>query len=350
MRMRFVLLFALLTGGVSAVLAADRPYLNAAEEASRWIDASAIQKDTGTVWPSDPLDVKTVNTGLYGGTPGVVLFYLEAYHDTGERKFLDKARAGSDYLLSVIGSQKQPGLYTGLAGIGYTLMTAYKATGDEKYRQGAVECVKQIQRTARLVGAGLEWGTATDIISGGAGTGLFLLYAARELKDPTALDTAVQDAKRLIELGKPEKGGSKWMLTNEREMPNFSHGTAGIAYFLAGVYADTKQQEFLDAALSGANYLLSIANTENDQCLIFHADPDGLDRYYLGWCHGPAGTARTFYRMYQVTGDKKWLDWTKRSLNGILKSGIPEKRTDGFWNNVGFCCGSAAVAQFSLEI
>jgi lantibiotic modifying enzyme len=40
----------------------------------------------------------------------------------------------------------------------------------------------------------------------------------------------------------------------------------------------------------------------------------------------------------------------RRSANGILTSGIPEKRTPGFWNNVSQCCGSAGIAQFFLDL
>ena len=32
----------------------------------------------------------------------------------------------------------------------------------------------------------------------------------------------------------------------ERLMPNFSHGTAGIAYFLARLYEETHDKAFLD--------------------------------------------------------------------------------------------------------
>ncbi|HEY7699479.1 MAG TPA: lanthionine synthetase LanC family protein, partial [Vicinamibacteria bacterium] len=34
----------------------------------------------------------------------------------------------------------------------------------------------------------------------------------------------------------------------------------------------------------------------------------------------------------------------------VLDSGIPEKRTPGFWNNVSQCCGSAGVAEFFLSL
>jgi hypothetical protein len=72
--------------------------------------------------------------------------------------------------------------------------------------------------------------------------------------------------------------------------------------------------------------------------------------YYLGWCHGPAGTARLFHQLHRVTGTREWKSWVDRSARGILRSGIPESQTPGFWNNVGQCCGSAGVGEFFLAL
>ena len=33
-----------------------------------------------------------------------------------------------------------------------------------------------------------------------------------------------------------------------------------------------------------------------------------------------------------------------------MASGIPERQTPGFWNNVSQCCGSAGVAEFLLDL
>jgi lantibiotic modifying enzyme len=44
------------------------------------------------------------------------------------------------------------------------------------------------------------------------------------------------------------------------------------------------------------------------------------------------------------------MPWVDRSARALLQSGIPERRTDGFWNNVSQCCGSAGVAQFFLDL
>lgn len=351
-KIRLVMIALICFTSIAPPTTAADNYLEAARQAAQWIRASAIQTNQGLVWPADPRDKKTVNTGLYSGTPGVILFFIEAYHSTGDRAYLADARAGADYLLATLANEKQTGLYSGLAGIGFTLTETFKATREDKYQQGARRCVQLIAEHATKAGKGVEWSETTDIISGSAGTGLFLLYAARELKMMAAYDLALQAGQRLIELGRAENGGTKWAMDGKfpRLMPNFSHGTAGVAYFLASLYAETKQKEFLDAALSGAKYLLSVANTEGDGCLVFHNEPEGKDLYYLGWCHGPVGTARLFYRLSQVTGDKTWMEWTKKAARSVIESGIPEKQTPGFWNNVSQCCGSAGVAEFFLSL
>ncbi len=334
--------------------AADGSYRAAAVDAGRWLRASAARTAEGTVWPADPRDAKSANNSLYSGNPGVVLFFLQAARATGDRSYLKDARAGADALLNAIAkdTEQSAGLYTGIAGIGFALIETYKATKEEKYRGGALAVADRLRERAQERGAGVEWSDVTDIISGSAGAGLFLLYAARELKQPTWRDVAARAGKRLIELARPENGGLKWAMDPKfpRLMPNFSHGTAGVAYFLATLYQETRRKEFLDAALAGARYLLSIARTEGEVCLIFHNEPDGKELHYLSWCHGPAGTARLFYRLYQVTGAAQWMDWVRKSARAILASGVPEKQTPGFWNNVGQCCGTAGAAEFLLSL
>lgn len=324
----------------------------AAVDAGKWIRSTAIKSENGTAWPAVPGDAKTIATGLYNGVAGIVLYFLEAHAATKDQSYLADARAGADYLLSVLENEKETGLYEGLAGIGFAFQETFKSTGDARYRGGAQRCVLLLRQRAKEVGKGVEWSDVTDIISGSSGTGLFLLYAARELNDATARDLAAAAGKRLIELGRPAAGGLKWAMAPsfDRLMPNFSHGTAGCAYFLATLYLETGEKEFLETALAGARYLKAVAKTEGDICLVFHHEPKGEDLFYLGWCHGPVGTARLFYRLYQATKDPEWLDWVKRSARAVTASGIPAKRTPGFWNNVSQCCGSAGVAEFMLDL
>jgi lantibiotic modifying enzyme len=337
-----------------APLADVRPHLDLARDAGRWIQASAIRTPHGLTWPADPAHPDTVATDLYSGSAGVVLFFLELHRATGDRAHLDAAAAGADGLLAALEGQTAVGLYTGLAGIGFVLAETGKATGIAKHREGARRVVALLAARATPAGDGVAWNDTTDIIDGTAGVGLFLLYAARELDLPEARALAVRAGRRLLAQGTAEAGGRKWAMTpgEPLHLPNFSHGTAGIAYFLATLYDATRERAFLDGAVAGAAYLKAVANTEGDMCLVFHHEPEAAGRslYYLGWCHGPAGTARLWYRLWQVTGDRAWLEWTHKSARAIMASGVPERQTPGFWNNVSQCCGSAGVADFFLAL
>jgi lantibiotic modifying enzyme len=116
--------------------------------------------------------------------------------------------------------------------------------------------------------------------------------------------------------------GKRWLLrpNDVRELPNFSHGTAGVAFALARLYEVTRDSRYLEAAVAGARHLLSLARTDGDVCLIPHALPDGAERYYLAYCHGPAGTARLFHQLHHVTGDASWADLFRRRVNGWVGS------------------------------
>jgi lantibiotic modifying enzyme len=352
------ILLAVVAFGTSAPAAYD--HLAPALGAARWLDAAALKTAAGLAWPADPRDAKTVNSTLYAGTPGVVLFYLEAQAAARARNaaadvvngLTAKARGGADELLARLDEEKGTGLYEGLSGIAFALEEAFKATGEARYRQGFQKCIEFLRTKATLAGRGIEWSSVTDIISGSAGAGLGLLYAAAELQDKSLVDLAARAGDRLIELGTAKNGGLDWSMDPgyPRRMPNFSHGTAGISYFMVRLYEATGNKAYLDAALAGARYLLSIARTDGDACLIFHDEPDNKNLYYLGWCHGPVGTANLFYSLFKATKDPVWMDWVRKEAKTLMESGIPEGETPGFWNNSGLCCGLAGVADFFLNL
>lgn len=347
---------------MAAAPAEGRPHLAVALDAARWIRASTVKTGHGVTWPADPAhpdDVTTASPSLYSGAAGVVLFLLELHRATGDPADLALAAGGADELLASLDRQAEAGLYSGLAGIGFTLNEAGKATGESRHRDGARRVVASLKTRAVTWGTGVEWNDAADIVDGGAGIGLFLLYAARELDDPDARTLAARAGQRLVKLARSDEGGLKWARTRTATdpgvpalLPNFSHGTAGVAYFLATLYQETKEQAFLFEAIAGAAYLKAVARTDGDVCLVFHHEPEAAGRslFYLGWCHGPAGTARLWRRLWQVTEDRAWLEWERKSAQGILTSGVPEQRTPGFWNNAGPCCGDAGVAGFFLGL
>lgn len=333
----------------------ERPHLEVARRAERWIARSAIRGASGTAWPWDPDDPESVQLNLYSGTPGVVLFYLELFHATGEERLLDEAVAGADYLAASLPDDDRvadAGLYTGLAGVAFTLALTSRATRQPSLGATAERALAALRRTANPEGRGVTFNESTDVISGSAGIGLFLLWAEANMEDASALDLAAAAGRRLIELGTPAHGGLKWMIAPAvpRNYPNFSHGTAGVSHFLASLYGATGDGAFLDAARAGAIYLQELATrTANDGRMIFHSEPGNEQLYYLGWCHGPVGTARTFHRLGQATGDAAYRDYVARLAQAIVDMKVPE-RSPGFWNNISQCCGNAGVIEFFLAL
>jgi lantibiotic modifying enzyme len=334
----------------------ERPYFDAAVKAARFIARSAMTTEHGIVWPADPRDPKSVEPDLYNGYPGVVLFLLELHAVTGERTYLDQACAGASHLAATLPAKLEgegAGLYTGIAGAAFVLNATARASGRADLAAAARAALGTLMASARAAGAGVEWNESTDIISGSSGIGLFLLDATRWSGGSATRALAVKAGHRLIELGKREGEGVTWMMspTFAANMPNFSHGTAGVAYFLATLHAATGDPAFLDAAKQGARYLEAIATTTpNDGRMVYHHAPDGKELYYLSWCHGPAGTARLYHRLGDITHDPAYSGYVDRLARGIIANGIPEQRTPGFWNNISQCCGNCGVSEFFISL
>jgi len=336
---------------------AQRPHLETATNVARWIESSRIETADGVTWPADPLDPSTVGSTLYTHSPGVVLFLLALYRATGDSAYLERARRGADHLMA----QPFPdngggaGFYTGVSGLLFCFEETFRASGRAEYRDGSKRCVDWLHEMVTEAGSGVTWNGVTDIVSGSSGIGLTLLYANRMMEDNQSTELAELAelaGRNLLDLARPEAGGLKWPMADEypRLMPNFSHGTAGVAYFLASLYEVTGDREFLDAAISGATYLQAVARVDGNTFSVFHNEPDGLDLHYLSWCHGPPGTARLFYKLADVADDDAWMDWVHRAAAALMESGIPERQTPGFWNNVSQCCGHVGAGEFFVAL
>jgi lantibiotic modifying enzyme len=321
-----------------------------------------------------PAEGESAALNLYSGTPGVILFLLELHHATGNPMYLEEARAGALFLeaaflesgdRSLVGGSsrddptlRDPGLYTGRAGAAFVLAEVGRAHGGEAADSGPPLLFDSIVDAAKPVGNGVAWfgddpaQASYDIISGSSGIGLTLLFAQEAFEYPRGLEAAVKAGRYLLEVGRPAEGGLKWPISESvpNLYPNFSHGTAGVGYFLARLAEVTGDERFLDGALQGATYLEAISTCQDDGCLIFHHEPDGEGLFYLGWCHGPPGTVRFYHQLAKVTGDGGWNGWVDRGVRALELQGIPETRTDGYWNNVSQCCGDAGVGDFLLSL
>lgn len=335
-----------------------RPYLDAAKQAMRWITTTRIVDARGARWPVAPDKSADVQLDLYSGTPGVVLFLLEMYAATRDTRALADAVLGADFLIASLPAASAPitgegaGLYTGLAGTAYVLERTFDATREDKYLRAAQQIVRTLLTAERKDTPG-GWNESNDIVSGTAGIGLTMLWAAKTFGDAEARDAAIRAGQTLVRAGLPQPVGIKWEIQPgfRKRYPNFSHGTAGVAFFLARLFGETGDTLFRDVAVSGAKYLQSIAvSTTSDGRKIMHSEPGGEELFYMSWCHGPAGTARLFHQLGRVAHNPDFSQYVDALARGISDSGVPETHPDlsGFWNNISQCCGNCGVSEFFI--
>lgn len=205
-----------------------------------------------------------------------------------------------------------------------------------------------------------------DATLGTAGNLLGAVWAHRH-GAPGAEELATWTADLLLAEGEPTDAGTSWPFVPARfteavraergdmQMPNWSHGLAGIAASLAVAGAELDRPDLVDAACSGAEHLVTLGDTSDGGFAVPHvipADPDA-DEVTYGWCHGPTGTSLLFTALEhagvsEVAGETPE-QWQRRCLHSIRRSGIPERLHPGFWDNDGRCCGTAGVGDVFLD-
>jgi hypothetical protein len=140
-----------------------------------------------------------------------------------------------------------------------------------------------------------------------------------------------------------------------QQMPNLSHGLAGVAAALALAGAELDRPDLTSAAVRGAEHLVTLGTTDDGFVLPRYIPGDDADEDAVtyNWCHGPAGTSLLFLALHHagvedVAGAAP-LRWHRRCLHSVRTSGLPARLHPGFWDNDGRCCGTAGVGEVFLD-
>ena len=347
-------------------------YLEAAKEIANYIDTRRKDTPHGLVWSMQdavtaPDEIYYDEICLYAGSAGVAHYYLLLWHFTKEEKYLEDAKAAADYIIyrwkakqELAKNFSKWAFSTGYSGVASFLLELYEITRDTKYKETVEEIIDGIQKDAKVPadGYGYSWGSYPGIV-GDAGVILFLLSAAEKLKREDWKDFAVKAGEIYLNKARSyENGGIYYLGVNPEYFhsdehyidPNFPMGAAGIGFTLLRLYEESGEERFLRAVDGIEQFHDAVALKTEDAVLLPHGLPTRPDTYYLGYCHGPAGTARFYRKYYEVTKDTHYLDWERRLTNGILATGAPEVHSPGYWNTHCYCCGTAGFTNLFLGI
>ena len=347
--------------------------LEAATKTASWLSSQQHETDHGVIWSIARETPERRLRTLYYGSAGIALFLLELWQATGDERYRDLARRAGDDIVNWIGTKETLPIAThgGWAGYFFALNELSRLTGEPAFLETATLCAQKLRDQATTCGSGIGWITEMpyarltghsgtrelyDVAEGAAGIGIYYLYAHENGIHPEALNWVRDIAERLLEVAEEATGGLRWQLMDDIpwpfDAPNFAHGTAGVAYFLARAFEATADRRLLDAAIAGARHVQAMAEGVGDDAwLVPHVLNDGRDnRYYLGFCHGPAGTSRLYYLLSRITGNADWRDWSAGLDRGLVAIGAPETRGRGFWNNISQCCCDAGIGDYATSM
>ena len=247
----------------------------------------------------------------------------------------------------------EPSLYDGLAGDAVALRLL-----DPGRETAALDRLVELMTPAGWntqvpIDGGIEV-PVNDLVGGTAGIVLAAVWTGGE----HARAIATTGGEALLAVADTTEAGLDWPMVRgwQARMPNYSHGTAGIATALAVAGQALGRPDFVDAAVLGARHLLAVGSLEDDGFVVPHTIPPSareVEPLTWTWCHGPAGTSYLFAALGHVGVEEVdglgVADLRQRCLRSILASGVPQRLRPGFWDNDGRCCGTAGVGDTLLD-
>ena len=292
------------------------PYLYYAESGARWLMSIAMEPAPGLYkWYNSDLESDRFMTEQTMGAVGVGKFFLELYDATGNGTYLEYAQGTGRWLISL-----------------------------------AEEVSPDSCRWSKYEG----WGMYDPDYLGGIGSTIeYLSMLYRSTGNSTYLEYAVKGANWLIGQAVPEQNGYKWrsFSTIDHNMTGWYHGTAGLSHVLMRIHSDTGNETYLEYALGGAAWLMSMAMdmAPGEKAWVrVEGDPNPN----LSWCGGTIGIVQFFLGMWETTGSFTYLEHAMAGANWTIGQGteMGEGMLSIEHNNI-LCHGdpSQAIVLFSLH-
>lgn len=354
-------------------------YRALAERAWAWASSQVRTDDDGPWLPETPAQAAPDDTGeapwgMHSGVGGLAHAMAEIRLTRGlTAAELALADAIGEVCVRRIAAQTATDYFDGLTGtIGVlTALDAVPAGGGARTVAGADAAVARLRELAEPDGWECpELGPPRTVPHARCndatiGTAAVLLGAVWSVLHGVAGAEALAEhaAEVLLAEREDRDGRAYWPFVPRRfrltggdvQMPNWSHGQAGIAGALAVAGPVLDRPDLVAAATSGAEHLLTLADTSGGGLRLpvrIPGLPD-LETYTYSWCHGPTGTSRLFAALDRAgvadVGGATPGQWEQACLHAVRTSGIPERRAPGFWDNDGRCCGTAGVGDVVLD-
>lgn len=317
-------------------------FLAAAQSVADSIAALARPAVGGARWETRSYTGKRqYSTAVFGGTAGVVFLFADLFRITGDSRAREVAEAAAMWVeaeskADLRDPDADPGLYFGMSGHGQMCLHLYEATGRERWLRDA-------QARARAV-ARASWPDA-HVLSGSAGSVIFLLRLYQAAADPSVLDAAVQAGNHIVQTVERDADGARWDWLREEQVrfsAGFVHGASGIAYALAELWRFTGDNAIKSLVYDAWRWIEAVA-LEDDRGVCWNRWPGDPHRPRVQWCHGAPGIGLFAARAAELFEDDDLRRFAERCAQATLAAG-------DIRHNPSQCHGLAGNAELFIEL
>ncbi len=304
------------------------------QDIGRWL-VRTVEPDGDRLWPTSCFALKRDPCNTETGASGVGLFLCQAIRAGGDPALGDLLATAARWVSDSIAAtpRRPPGLHSGLSGAAWFLAEAAGCLADPFLLDRASELALAIPASS----------VDPNLTNGTAGIGLGQLHQWAITGDARFLERADLAAQGLLATAQPGPRGVRWPLTKDEppEAANlmsysFTHGIAGITYFLlcaATALGDTRCR---DLALEGVETLVGAASFR-DGTATWETDVGAHQ-----WWNGVSGIGTVLIRAYAVTGDERYLHMAELAAETVMRmkwrSGITQRH------------GLAGDAEFLIDL
>lgn len=316
--------------------------LSAARDLGRRLETLAVHQGEQVGWFRLGVDterrawqLEPAGLDLYDGLPGIVLFLAQLGVQTGEGRWTELARTAWE---TVRRSMEQfpaafprIGAYTGWGGLVYASTFLGLLWDESSFLEEAAGYVPEL--VSRI-----EEDEDFDVIAGAAGALAALLALERqlppegddgEMASSATLEAAVACGEHLLVGARRTERGLGWPARGNGDPPltGFSHGTAGVAWALAGLAARTGDERFAAAAHDALVYERSWFRPEAgtwQDVREDHRNADGGHEFVYAWCHGAPGIGLGRVGLSSHVDDPMIEDEIRTAVGVTLEHGFGE--------------------------
>jgi hypothetical protein len=335
-----------------------------------WLLVEAENDENGMHWKTMTMDLNhnisfIKSESIYSGVSGIVLFFLELFKQTQDKRYMDAAVEGMKWVIKYC--KKNPSNYyaffTGRIGVSYTLLQMHKFTREKDYLENAIAMVRPC-KDALEGSPGVD-----DLINGNSGTLLGLLHLHAATGEKWILEAIDCFIRSLVDRSNHGPAGLYWDRSPQQinGLCGFSHGAAGIGFVFLELGHYFRNEAFYyiarQAFLYEGYFFTQARMYKNwpDLRRGIYSDDDyqehqkafleeNLDFFTRGgdmnaWCHGAAGIGLSRLRAFQLLKTPVYKNEVQLAVNKTILTDIKSSNPNPLFI---LCHGSGGNAELFL--